>query len=102
VPGVISTQRLALSLPKGRGEHRGRRRIGELQAEGLKDRSLGQRPRWRASEKEPEPCRGETIRRFCSALSGLGDEKRMMACLFPPTQAVGLDCNVSGLRPERK
>ena len=29
MPGVVSTQRLALSLPKGRGERRGRRRIGE-------------------------------------------------------------------------
>jgi len=81
-------------------QRRERRARRERQAEGLRQSSLGHRPRWRGSGKEPEPCRGETIRRFCSALSGLGDEKRMMACLFPPTQAVGLGCNVSGLRPD--
>ena len=45
---------------RGRRARRGRLRMAGLQAEGLKDRSLGRRPRWQGSLQGPEPCRGAT------------------------------------------
>jgi hypothetical protein len=63
------------------------------QAEGLRQSSLGRRPRWRRSRKKAEPCRGETTWRSCSALSGLG-VKKDYALLAPayPGRWPGLRC----------
>jgi len=59
-----------------------------VQAEGLRQQSLGQRPRWRGWGKGREPCKGETIGRSCSALSGLGDKNGLWFFRFRRPRAL--------------
>ena len=103
-----STQPSRRSLREGPLSYLGRTQRGnaecgtrnERQAEGLRQSSLGRRPRWRRLGKGSQPCspdlsgslrEGETTWRSCSALpggrsvSGLGDEKGLcFACSRRP------------------